>query len=127
MINHTVFEGYTLKDLKIHADGHTNMLTFNLSQPRIKKDNEGNTVFNTISFVAFGKTAELLDGVTKNTLISVEAELRSFTQVNTEGKMEYKESKVVNKVHFIDRSKKAKDFSGNQKSSDDNWNSASQT
>lgn len=119
MINHISFEGYTVKDLEIHAEGHTDMLSFTLSQPRIKKDNEGKTVFDTISFVAFGKRAKLLNGVTKNTLISVEGKLTSYIKVSDQGEIEYKESKVVTEVHFIDRSKKAKDFNSDQQTNNE--------
>lgn len=103
MINSIHFEGYTVRDLKMHTEGHKEMLSFHLSNPTSQKDSAGKTIYNTISFVAFKEKAATLDGVKKGTLISIEAHNTSYQKVNTQGKVEYFESKVVDWVHFIDR------------------------
>ncbi|WEY94520.1 single-stranded DNA-binding protein (plasmid) [Bacillus subtilis] len=100
MLNRFFVTGYTGKDLKKSIQGEKSYMYFNVGSKRDYKNTEGQYDTDWISFVAYDAIADLLDGVEKGTLLTIEGRITSFEKVEN-GKVKQHQSLVTKKVDFL--------------------------
>ncbi|AQS42498.1 single-stranded DNA-binding protein (plasmid) [Bacillus velezensis] len=100
MLNRFFVTGYTGKDLKKTIQGEKSYMYFNIGSKRDYKNTEGQYDTDWISFVAYDALADLLDGVEKGTLLTIEGRITSFDKVEN-GKAKQYQALVARKVDFL--------------------------
>ncbi|MCJ8223710.1 single-stranded DNA-binding protein [Bacillus sonorensis] len=100
MQNLVLVTGYTGKKLKKNVQGEKSFMYFDLAVRRDYKNAEGEYDTDWVTFVAYNKNADLLDGVDSGVLLSIQGKVRSFETIN-EGNVERKQSLVVDKFYFL--------------------------